>query len=111
MQSRRSVPWREETFRRHDAGRHLNQKDRRPCGAAGLSMAVSPTAPDIYSQASSAVHDRERSPLSYYARRVQNRPIKQQQAGKIRGICSRRVLRPDLFLWWVRYWPVLTLVA
>ena len=33
-------------------------------------MAVSPTAPDIFSQASSAVHDRERSPLSYYARRV-----------------------------------------
>lgn len=36
-------------------------------------MAVSPTAPDIFSQASSAVHDRERSPLSY-ARRVRKPP-------------------------------------
>jgi hypothetical protein len=26
MQSRRNVPWRKETFHRHDAGRHLNQK-------------------------------------------------------------------------------------
>ncbi len=34
-------------------------------------MAVSPTAPDIFSQDSSAVQDRERSPLSDYARRVQ----------------------------------------
>ena len=92
MQSRRSVPWREETFRRHDAGRHLNQKDRRPCGAAGLPMAMSTTAPDIFSQASSAVHDRETVATLLLCPAGTKAAVKQQQAGKIRGICSRRVL-------------------